>query len=122
MNDNSNDDSKRQTPRTPGTFIVTYKNSSLADSEIDVSQTKNIGRGGMLLSTTKQLEQGTVLTLEVRLPFNKEPIHFMAEVLDSKEVIRGLSYDTRLKFVNMDESQKQSLEITLNNYLNTGGK
>ncbi len=116
------DEAKRETPRAHGTFIVTYRIASLADSEIDVSQSKNIGGGGMLLSTSKKLEPGAVLSLEVRLPSDKDPIHFMGEVLDSKEVIKGLSYDTRLKFVNMDDNQKQILLNTLNNYLNTGDK
>jgi len=108
---------KRKTPRTPGKFIVNYRAFNTIGSECDITQTKNIGGGGMLLNTTTFFEKGTILSIDVRLPFSQEPLHFKAEVIESKEMVKNLIYDTRVMFMDMDEKQKNALTETLNHYL-----
>jgi hypothetical protein len=108
---------KRRTPRTPGKFIVNYRVFNDLNSECDISQTKNIGGGGMLLNTTRFFEKGTILSIDARLPFSREPLHFRAEVIESKEMVKNLIYDTRVMFLDMNESQKNALTETLNHYL-----
>ncbi len=108
---------RRQTPRTKGKFIVSFKRAGGVDSEIDVSQSKNISGGGMLLSSNRSFDKGTVLSLKVRLPFKNEPISFNGKVLESQEIVKGLHYDIRLEFIDMNESQKQCLADTLKHYL-----
>lgn len=108
---------RRKTPRTKGKFIVSFKRKDADFSAVDVSQTKDIGGGGMLLSSNKSYEKGAVLSLKVRLPFKEEPVSFNAKVLGSSEIVKELHYDTRLEFIDMDENQKKCLTDTLNHYL-----
>jgi hypothetical protein len=112
-----NGENKRKTPRTPGKFIVSYRIFNELNSECDITQTKNIGGGGMLLNTTRSFEKGIILSIDVRLPFAREPLHFRAEVIESKEMVKNLIYDTRVMFIEMNEQQKNALAETLNHYL-----
>ena len=87
---------------------------------IDVSQTKNVCLGGMLLTTNRKFEPGTNLALEIRLPFDPNPIMLIARVLESKEISSNLIYDTRLMFLAVDEKHKRVINETVDYYLKKG--
>lgn len=107
---------KRKHPRISGRFIVSYR--ILEDDErIDVSQTKNLSLGGILITTNKKFEPGTNLALEIRLPFDPNPIVLVAKVIDSAEITKNLIYDTRLEFISIDEKHKDIVDQTVNYYL-----
>ena len=107
---------RRKHPRITAHFIVSYR--VLKDEEsLDVSQTKNLSLGGMLLTTNKPFPEGTHLALEVRLPFDPDPITLVAKVLESHKVIEGLIYDTRLSFLSIDEKHKKKIFKTVSYYL-----
>jgi len=86
----------------------------------DISQTKNISLGGMLLTTNKKLDPGTNLALEIRLPFDPDPIRIIAKVLESREVTRQLIYDTRLVFLSIDQKHVKVISETIDYYLKKG--
>ena len=107
---------RRKHPRVSGRFIVSYR--ILKDGEYDdLSQTKNISLGGMLLTTNRQFPPGTVLALEIRLPFDPDPIRVTGKVLESHEVTRNLIYDTRLEFFHMNDRYKKAIHATVDYYL-----
>lgn len=110
---------RRKYPRVTGRFIVSYRILHDIDS-VDISQTKNISLGGMLLTTNKQFEDGTNLALEIRLPFDPNPIMLIGKVLESKEISRNLIYDTRLMFLAVDEKHRRIISETVNYYLKKG--
>jgi c-di-GMP-binding flagellar brake protein YcgR len=87
---------------------------------IDITQTKNISLGGMLLTTNRQFENGTNLALEIRLPFDPNPIMIIAKVLESREITKNLIYDTRLMFLSVDEKHRKAISETVNYYLKRG--
>ena len=60
---------KRRFPRANGRFIVSYRVIP-NNSNADITQTKNLSLGGMLLTTNCQFTEGTNLALEIRLPFD----------------------------------------------------
>lgn len=112
---------KRNDSRIRGRFIVSYRILEEEDN-IDVSQTKNLSLGGMLITTNKQFEPEVKLLLEIRLPFDPKPIILVGKVIDSCEIIKDLIYDTRLEFLSIDEAHKNIVSKTVEYYLKRGKK
>ena len=110
---------RRKHPRVSARFIVSYR---ILDevNDLDISQTKNFSLGGMLLTTNKKFGVGTRLALEIRLPFDPEPIMIIGKVLDSHEISKDLIYDTRLTFLAIDERHKNVIKETVDYYLKKG--
>ena len=112
-------DEKRKFPRAIGRFIVSYRVIP-TNSNFDITQTKNISLGGMLLTTNCQFSKGTNLALEIRLPFDPDPIMIIANVLESKEISKGIIYDTRLIFLAVDEKHRNIIGQTVDYYIKKG--
>ena len=110
---------KRKFPRANGRFIVSYRVIP-NNSNVDISQTKNLSLGGMLLTTNCQFAIGTNLALEIRLPFDPDPIMTIAKVLESSEITKGVIYDTRLAFLAVDEKHRKVIGETIGYYLKKG--
>jgi len=110
---------RRRQPRVSGRFIVSYRIFEEND-KADITQTKNISMGGMLLTTNRQFESGTNLALEIRLPFDPNPIMLIAKVLESREITKNLIYDTRLMFLAVDERHRKVINETVDYYLKKG--
>ncbi|MFA4888680.1 MAG: PilZ domain-containing protein [Candidatus Omnitrophota bacterium] len=110
---------RRKHPRINARFIVSYRVLEQAD-HVDITQTKNVSLGGMLLTTNMQFEFGTNLALEIRLPFDPNPIMLIAKVLESKEVTKHLIYDTRLMFLAVDEKHRKVMNETVSYYMKKG--
>lgn len=110
---------RRKHPRVDGRFIVSYRIIEEADNA-DISQTKNICLGGMLLTTNRQFEPGTNLALQIRLPFDPDAIMITAKVLESLEITKNLIYDTRLMFLSVDEKHRKAIHETVGYYLKKG--
>ncbi len=110
---------RRRHPRVKARFIVSYRILDEVDN-VDISQTKNLSLGGMLLTTNKQFGIGTNLALEIRLPFDPNPIMIIAKVLESREISKDLIYDTRLIFLAVDERHRKVIEETVDYYIKKG--
>jgi len=110
---------KRKYPRATGRFIVSYRVIPNHNPS-DISQSKNLSLGGMLLTTNCQFPVGTNLALDMRLPFDPNPIMIIAKVLESKEITKDIIYDTRLIFVAVDENHRKIIGETVNYYLKKG--
>lgn len=108
-------DEKRKFRRIAARFIVSYRMLEEADN-VDISQTKNLSLGGMLLTTNRSFKPGTNLAIEVRLPFDPDPIMIVAKVVDSNEVTKDLIYDTRLLFLAVDEKHRNIIGQTVHYY------
>src|SRR4030042_474308 len=110
---------RRQHPRISARFIVSYRILEEANN-LDISQTKNLGLGGMLLTTNRAFNLGTNLALEIRLPFDPHPIMIVGKVLESREISKDLIYDTRIMFLAVDERHRDIIKNTVNYYLKKG--
>lgn len=110
---------RRKHPRAIGRFIVSYRILEEQDG-IDVTQTKNISLGGMLLTTNRKFDPGVNLALEIRLPFDPHPIMLIGRVLESAEITKDLIYDTRLQFISIDDQHRDSIVKTVDYYLKKG--
>ena len=107
---------RRRNPRICGRFIVSYRILDELDNT-DITQTKNISLGGMLLTTNRQFAKGTHLAVEIRLPFERTPIMIIGKVVESTEITRDLIYDTRMEFLAVDENHRGILNKTVDYYL-----
>lgn len=110
---------RRKYPRATGRFIVSYRILE-NNGNTDISQTKNLSLGGMLLTTNCQFSHGTNLALEIRLPFDPYPIMLIGKVLESKEITKDIIYDTRLIFLAIDEKHRKIINETVGYYLKKG--
>ena len=107
---------RRNHPRVMGRFIVSYRIMNEIDN-MDISQTKNISMGGMLLTTNRNFEPGVTLALEIRLPFDPHPIMLIGKVLESREIMKDMIYDTRIEFLAVDEKHKRIIGETVGYYV-----
>jgi len=110
---------RRKIARINARFIVSYRILDEID-KTDITQTKNLGLGGMLLTTNRLFEPGTNLALEIRLPFDPNPIMIIGKVLDSREITKDLIYDTRLSFLAIDERHRKIIIQAVDYYLKKG--
>jgi hypothetical protein len=93
---------KRKYPRVGVNFVVSYRLKENSHA-YDLSQTKNVSQGGLLLTTNKKFDFGTLLAMTIRFPFIEQKIEIDGEVIDSKEIVKGLIYETRIRFLNLPE-------------------
>lgn len=110
---------RRKFPRIDGRFIVSYRIFEEVNN-IDISQTKNLSAGGFLLTTNRSFDPGTNLALELRLPFDQNPIIVTGIVIESLEITKNLIYDTRLAVTNLDEKYKKVICKTIDYYTKKG--
>ncbi len=106
---------RRKNPRVRGRFIVSYRVMNEINN-VDISQTKDIGMGGMLLTTNMKFEAGTSLAVEIRLPFEKDPIMLIGKVINSTVITTDLIYDTHLEFIAIDENHRSIINKTVGFY------
>ncbi len=104
---------RRRSARINKNFVVSYRIYGDPDN-IDISQTRNVGEGGILLTTNRVFDTGTILAIEIRLPFVPNPIRLLGKVLESREIARNLIYETRLVFTYMDDDSKTMVKNTVN--------
>ncbi len=107
---------RRVHPRIHVSFIVSYR---ILDDEdtADLSQTKNMSQGGMLLTTNRMFDPGTFLKMFIRVPLVKDKLTLVGKVLESKEVVKGLIYETRIAFYNLEEAIGKILKDTVETFL-----
>ena len=107
---------RRRHPRADGRFIVSYR---ILDeiNNVDITQTKNISLGGMLLTTNRIFNPGTSLAIEIRLPFDPNPIMLIGKVIESREIVKDVIYDTRIQFLAVDEKHRKIIGETVDYYI-----
>lgn len=91
---------KRRKPRAEATIVVSYHLLE-EDGNYDLSQTRNISQGGVLLTTNRKFEKGARLGMTIQFPFLEDKIQVVGEVVGSKEMIKDVIYETRVMFYNL---------------------
>ena len=109
---------RRKYPRFKCGFQVSYQKADASDT-FDITQLKNLSLGGLLFTTSKPYGKGEVLALQIRLPDRSTPILSSARVVESREKIRNLIYDTRVSFLVIYDEDKQALSNFLDRSLQT---
>jgi hypothetical protein len=94
---------RRKNPRLTANFVISYRLKQYRGG-YDLTQTKDISKGGILLTTNKSFTPGTHLAMTIRFPFIPQRIEVAGMVVDSKEVVRHLIYETRIQFLDLDDN------------------
>ena len=113
---------KRQYVRLSKHYIVSYHVKDDPGTSYDLTQLKNISEGGICFVTTKSFVPGTSLVLRIKTPFMTESTHLEGETLESKEKLKDLIYETRLKFTNLDTEGQVALKTLMEYLVNNKGK
>lgn len=93
---------RRKHFRIESSFVISYRIKELPD-DYDLTQTKTVSQGGLLLTTNKKFDTGTILAITMRFPFTTAWIELTGRIVDSEEVVKDLIYDTRIEFLDLDE-------------------
>ena len=100
---------KRRYVRIKGNFVVSYKDITTQEAKSDISQTKDISAGGLLFTSQEKFSPGTILKLKLRLPDRPDYINVKVEVVASRQLVKNVMYDTRAKFVKIDDEHKDHI-------------
>jgi len=98
---------RRRFVRVEGSFVVSYKDITTSEGKSDITQTKNISLGGILFTTDREFPPGTLLRLNMRLPYVSTYINVKAQVVDCTK--KGILYNTRAKFVGLKDEDKEAI-------------
>lgn len=93
---------RRQNPRLERNFILSYFDKARPQTKFELTQLKNIGKGGMCFVTSQKFEPGTKMELELKTPYLAEATYLEGRVLESHEKVEGMLYETRLQFEFLD--------------------
>ena len=99
---------RRAHPRTEVNLVVSYRGRAVGSS-YDISQSKNLSQGGMLLTTNRAFMGGALLIMTLRLPQMPDAIEVVGKVVLSKEIVRELIYDTHVQFARLDDHARKQL-------------
>ena len=66
---------------------------------------------------SRQFSSGVNLALEIRLPFDPHPIMLIGRVIESKEIMKDMIYDTRMEFIAVDERHRRVIGDTVEYYI-----
>lgn len=108
---------RRKHERVKRKFVVSYRAVNEPPGAPDISQIKDISLGGMRFIASRNYAPDTILLVELQTPFIREKLSLKAKVLESKEVMADLIYDTRLMFLDLDEDARHYLARTIEIFL-----
>ncbi len=91
-------------------FIMTYSTPDNPSQKSELSQVKNISRGGMCFSASKPYERSTTLVFHLRTLYSEGGLTLEGSVLGSKEIVKNSIYETRIKFQSLTNEAKDILK------------
>lgn len=103
---------RRRYKRIKANFVVSYRPVTLSESA-NISQTKNLSQGGMLLTTNKAFAKGTLLKMSIQIPIISYKVELVGRVMESREVTKSLIYETRIVFQDLSLTVAQALGNTV---------
>lgn len=109
---------RRQGQRILKNFILSYFDKKYPEDKFEVTQLKNIGKGGMCFVTSKMFAPGTKLGVELRTPYLAGGTYLQGTVQDSHEKVKDLLYETRLQFENLDSEAELLLTELVKFFVN----
>ncbi|HOW43185.1 MAG TPA: PilZ domain-containing protein [Candidatus Omnitrophota bacterium] len=96
---------RRQFPRKEIGIPVNYHVLGVIEN-LKPGQTKNSSIGGFLLTTERKLQRGVSLVLEVPWPSRLQPLRLIGRVVESAPGADGVTYDTRIEFLAIDDAHR----------------
>lgn len=107
---------RRSHERIKRQFVVNYKVRG-KEGKYDVSQIKDISEGGLFFTTSTDFLKDTILEVELKTPVSALGINLLVKVIESKQVVKGLIYNTRVNIIEIDDSSKVLLKQTVDFFI-----
>jgi len=89
---------RRRYERIKKHFILSYFKKDDPKTKHEMSQLKNISKGGVCFMTAQKYAPSTKLVLELKTPYLSDTTHLEGTVLESYEKLPNIMYETRLEF------------------------
>lgn len=97
-NQDWNGSDRREHKRIKKNFILAYFDKNTPQEKFELTQLKDISKGGLRFITTRSFPSGTFLGIELKTPYISETTYLEGEVLDCTEKVKNMIYETRLQF------------------------
>ena len=108
MNQKNNfQEERRQYKRIEKHFVISYHDKNDPTIKHDVSQVKNISLGGMCFITSKRFPPSTEFHLELKTPYVPQTVALDGKVLESREKVADILYETRIEFGDLGKEVKE---------------
>lgn len=107
---------RRRFVRINANFVVSYIDVTPEVSKSDITQTKNIGLGGILVTTDRKIKAGTILKIKLMIPTAPTYVEVKVEVVGCKEEVKDLIYETRGRFVVLKDEDKDYIYKIIESY------
>jgi len=107
---------RRRFVRINANFVVSYIDVTPEMSKSNITQTKNIGLGGILITTDREVAAETVLKVKLKIPTAPAYVEVKIKVLDCKEKIKDLLYEIRGRFVVLKDEDKDYIYKVIESY------
>jgi PilZ domain len=98
---------RRKFKRINKSYVISYTPVKSEKVKFDISQTRNLSEGGLLFITDRIFQKGVVLKLKLRLPQFSDYVVLTVQVIDSIELVKNLMYETRSRFIEVDQKVKE---------------
>lgn len=108
---------RRQYVRIGKNLILSYFLPQDPSRKFDMSQMKNLSRGGICFVTTESFPPMTRLAVEFMTPYLTETSALTGVVIESTEKIPGLLFETRMKFENLSPVATKFLEEMISYFM-----
>ncbi len=108
---------RRQYKRIEKHFVISYHDKNDPATKHDISQVKNISLGGMCFITSKKFSLSTEFHLELKTPYLPQSIALDGKVIESKEKVANILYETRIEFGKLGKEAKEVLEKIIEKFL-----
>ncbi len=89
---------RRKHIRIDKNLLLTFYELNNPEEKFQVSQIKNISKGGLCIVTTRKYEPNIKLGIELKTPFFGETMRLEGTTLESRQMIEGILFETHFKF------------------------
>ncbi|MDP8212219.1 MAG: PilZ domain-containing protein [Candidatus Zapsychrus exili] len=111
---------RRKYQRINKTFILTYFDKANPDKKIEITQLKNISKGGICFITTKAFLPDTKIGVELKTPYLSDTTYLEGVVLESREKLKDILYLTRLEFDSLNPQAEHLITKMIEVFVNGG--
>ncbi len=99
-------------------FILTYFDVNNPSVKFEITQLKNISKGGICFITTRTFPASTQIGIELKTPYLSGTTYLEGTVLESHEKIKNLLYETRLEFAPLEAPAEFLLNKLIEYFVN----
>jgi len=105
-----NQQERRKYIRIKKSFILKFHLKRAPEQEFEITQLKNISKGGMCFITAKAYPKAEMVVLNLRTPYLVDETILEGAILESHEKIKDIIYETRVKFESISPQAEFLIE------------